>query len=183
VQIEEAIARLKESVLAETGPSVIYPIIDRLCQIYSDGSAADREKILAIGHTARIPLLAYGWFSAEEAVRTESPDRISSGLIALIIEGGAEDLRDDIMRLAVLFHSACLLKMNAVTVFGDIARLSGNAVLAEEIRAFPTRPPGTRDLPAFFVRERNKGLEFKYEDMGANYKPRKGWRWPWQRSR
>ena len=42
-----------------------------------------------------------------------SGDHVINGLLALIIEGGIVDLRDDIMRLAVLFHSARMLGLDA----------------------------------------------------------------------
>ena len=85
------------------------------------------------------------------------------GLIALVIEGGVVDFRDDIMRL--------------------VTRLSRNPSLADEIRTFPGRPRETRDLAAFMVRLRSGAGDFGYEFEGMKYKPSKRKRWPWRWAR
>jgi hypothetical protein len=141
-------------------------------------SIAGRERLSQIDRAARIPLLSYAWSSAEEAIRQKSIDRVVDGLLALIIDGGVVDLRDDIMRLAVLLHSARMLNADAAQIFADIARLSPNPDLAEEIRTFPGRPSETRDLPAFSVRIRNESGTFAYEFEGASYKPPTRRFWP-----
>ena len=183
MRIDEAIRELQRSDPGSAQLSAFYPAIDCLCQAFLDGPVSVRERIIAATKTARIPLLGYAWYSAEEAVRTGAPDRVIRGLTALVIEGGTEDLRDSIMRLAVLFHSAVLLQMDAGRVFADAARCSNNSALADEIRLFPGRTPEARDLPAFMVRGRGNGREFRYEFEGASYQPKGRRLWPWQKRR
>jgi hypothetical protein len=156
-----------------------YPAIHTICAGFAECTLAERLDMIAAAKNARNPLLCYAWFSAEEAVRTGSANCIVLGLTAVILEGGEEDLRDSIMRLAVLFHSAVLLGLDANKVFSDVAALSPNAELGAEIRNFPSRPPGSRDLPAFMVRERRRGADFVYEFIGSDLRPQKRWRWPW----
>lgn len=162
-RIDETITELNSSVLSGAGPSVCYPLIDRLCESVLHGTDADREKAANVHMAARIPLLGYAWHSAGEAIRARSPDLVVKGLIALVIEGGVVDFRDDIMRL--------------------VTRLSRNPSLADEIRTFPGRPRETRDLAAFMVRLRSGAGDFGYEFEGMKYKPSKRKRWPWRWAR
>jgi hypothetical protein len=101
---------------------------------------------------------------------------VVKGLVALVIEGGV-DPRDDIMRLAVLFHSARMLDMDAARVFAEVARLSGNPSLADEIRTFPGRPPAIRDLASLSLSVR---LKSGPGGLGYEYMPSKRRRWPWR---
>lgn len=57
MSIDETITELNSSVLSGAGPSVCYPLIDRLCESVLHGTDADREKAANVHMAARIPLL------------------------------------------------------------------------------------------------------------------------------
>jgi hypothetical protein len=156
-----------------TAPEVYVRVSD-LCRAFL---ANPQGKLDSADGVLRTALLGFAWHCAQEAVRKCSMGLVTEGLVALIIEGGGEDLRDNIVRLAVLFHSAQLLGMEAASVFQELASKSSNPLLAKEISEFPLRPPKTRNLDAFLIRTSGNGTDFHYELNAASLK-RKSWR-PW----
>lgn len=83
------------------------------------------------------------------AVRWQAPELIRLGLTALTMVGAEGDVRDSVFYLAALHYSAVKLGVDPVKLFSDLSTLAPSTSLREEMRSFPLRPPGTRDLGAF----------------------------------
>ena len=176
MKLETAISELNATVLECRSQVVIDAEISRITSVFRSASAREREGIQAVSPAARTPLLSYAWCAAEDAIRHSSPSFILSGLVALVIEGGFVDIRDSIMRLAVLYHSAIVLKMDTTKAFGDIAEMARNPRLAEEMRAFPSRSANVRDLAAFWIGTSGSAGGFRYEFQGARLRSKSLWR-------
>lgn len=129
---------------------LIAPIIDA----FRAADGVDRQKIvLKLGEGAQRALRSYAANMAVLAVRRNSADLVDLGLFALAVEGGRPDIRDSIVVLAKLYHSAVRLGMNAPRTFSDVASLVTADRLRYEMEQFPSRPTEVRDLAAFFLRE------------------------------
>ena len=96
------------------------------------------------------PLLSYAYKMAIDAVRQTSPELVVRGLAALAIEGGRIDIRDSIIPMALLHHSALKLGMDVKEVFSTSASLSSSASLIQAMRSFPQREPENKELKAFY---------------------------------
>jgi hypothetical protein len=110
-------------------------------------------------------LLGYATDMASLAIRRNAPDCVAQGLMALAIEGGREELRDSITALAMLYHSAVRLNMDAVKAFAEAATLATPGDFATAMSRFPFRPPENRDLAAFYLAEANNEDGFSYEQL------------------
>ena len=143
--------------------SVVHGMIDGLCETFAVSPLAEREAMPALEPAVRPALLDYAWRMAQQAVRNSDPSAVTRGLTALVVESGRMDIRDSIMRMAVLYHSAVALGLEPVGPFERAAQLSGNETLARELRAFPVRRPEAREIAAFHVRALGSGEGFRYE--------------------
>ena len=117
-------------------------------------------------------LIGYAYKMATDAVRQTSPDLVVRGLLALAIEGGRQDLRDSIVPMALLHHSALKLGMDARKTFETCASFSTSAPLSQAMRSFPVRRPADRDLAAFCFREVVTSNGFTYEQILPSIFPR-----------
>ncbi len=124
-----------------------------------------REIVSSMNKPAKEGFLDYAANMAVLAIRTQSPILIEQGLIGLVIEGGSQDLRDSIVVLSKLYHSAAKLGLNAGNVFEKVASLADSGVMKREIIGFPLRPQRDRDLKAFYQAE-DVGTEgFRYKSV------------------
>lgn len=110
-------------------------------------------------------LLGYATDMAALAVRRQSPGLVLEGLMALVVEGGREDIRDSIGSLAALYHSTVKLQLDAAKTFANVASLGESGALQLEMSRFPFRAPKDRDLAAFYLREINTEDGFSYEHV------------------
>src|SRR5579872_4464705 len=114
---------------------------------------------------AREGFLGYAASMAVLAVRTQSPNLIEQGLIALVIEGASQDFRDSIVALAKLYHSAVKLGLNARKAFDEVAGLADPGIIKTEMMEFPHRLPEDRDLKAFYESEEITEEGFRYKQV------------------
>jgi hypothetical protein len=129
---------------------------------------AGRRKIATkLGPEAQCAFLSLASRMAVLSVRRNAPELIVVGLCALAVEGGGSDIRDAIVALAKLYHSAIKLGMNAFDTFSSAASLATSDRLCHEMARFPHRHPVDRDLAAFFLREDLTGGEFNYTQVVA----------------
>ena len=110
-------------------------------------------------------LVGYAAEMAALAIRRGAPDCITQGLVALVIEGGREELRNSIAALAMLYHSAVRLHMDAAKLFTEVASLAVPGNLRTEMSDFPFRRPEERDLAAFSLCEVNNEDGFSYDQL------------------
>ena len=124
-----------------------------------------REIVSSMNKPAKEGFLDYAANMAVLAIRTQSPILIEQGLIGLVIEGGSLDLRDSIVVLSKLYHSAAKLGLNARNVFEKVASLADSGVMKREIIGFPLRPQRDRDLKAFDQAEDVGAERFRYKSV------------------
>lgn len=140
--------------------SAVDPLIDAFRSLASPGERAGVASKLnpdALGI-----LRAFADRMAVLAYRKQSPALIEKGLVALIILGEVDDIRDLTFYLATLHHSALKLGIDARKLFADVAALSPPTYLKDQMQRFPLRPPSSRDLSAFYLRETTteEGFDF-----------------------
>lgn len=146
IPMETALGVIVEAVLSadENGRQTIYSSLTR------------HSRCKFLGFAARMSV---------QAVRENSPALIEQGLAALVIENGGNDWRDSIVALFQLYHSACKLGMDAAAVFAKIAELAEPGVIKKEIAHFPHRPPESRSLRAFCMKEEHTAEGFCYRHI------------------
>lgn len=130
----------------------------------SDSSGRQRIVSRLSEHTSGA-LRAYAFKMSTEAVRQTSPDMVVRGLVALVIDGGRRDIRDCIIGMALLYHSALKLGMDAKSTFDTNASLSRSLPFRQAMREFPNRQPADRNLAAFYFREVTTPSGFTYEQV------------------
>jgi hypothetical protein len=159
-----------------------YATIDSLSDAFLHATQDERDNLTISTGPELTSLLGFAWHAAEEAVQTQSLNWVKKGLLAMAIEGGSVDLRDNIVRIAVLFNSARHLDPDPAILFREVAALARNPALRQAMTGFPHRPPETRDLKkAFMIHESGRGTNFSYKFRRAN--ATSGFRrfWPFSR--
>lgn len=114
--------------------------IEGIVDTYAQSVPEERQAIAALFDSRHaFTLMAYAERMAILAVRQHSLDAVRRGITALAIEGFKLDPRENILRLALLHHSASKLNEDAKLVFDSVADLA-EANAAQEIRQFALRP-------------------------------------------
>jgi len=168
MNVAELVERLNTEAVTNQRPlsPVFQTLVEQLCWELPGDPGLLAAELFHLNREAHNALIAYAWVCAAEAVRQNSTDRILTGLAALVvIENGDIDIRDTVRSLASLFHSASLLAMNTVDLFGSYARLSRSSILAARFREF-SLPPGSSSIALrhFGLRVSGKGKSFGYRD-------------------
>jgi hypothetical protein len=156
--------------LAPLRDGSVNEVIGLLTQSFAVATERERaDARAALTRPSNRVLLGYAWEMAEEAVSHRSAEFVRQGLIALAIDNGARDARDNIIRLAPLFHSAQKLNIDTENLFSEVAELCTLPLLKNAMRGFPMRKPEHRDLgKAFYIRERNTKDGFRYVQDSLN---------------
>lgn len=137
--------------------------IGNLIHTFIDASPEWRELLLA-----SVAKNWSGWFFAFSdrmaalGVREKSYDRLLDGLLALLIEGGKFDLRENIVSLGLHYHSATIIGVNPARLF-EVAASYGENVVADQMLEFLTRKPEERSLRAMGFVEGVDDDGFRYE--------------------
>ncbi|HUB81729.1 MAG TPA: hypothetical protein VMB03_23180 [Bryobacteraceae bacterium] len=140
-------------------------ILEEFCREMGEQPPHVKIEPLQLNLDARRVLLQYSTRCAVEAVRKRCPGLVANGLAAVLIENGSLDIRDTIRVLAELFHSASVLQLNAIALFGRFADIARNEGLASSIRRFslPAGSPSAA-LKHFGLRVSGTGDTFRYVD-------------------
>jgi hypothetical protein len=110
-------------------------------------------------------LLAYSAKVSELAVRKGDPELLIRGIKALAAGGGANDVRDSLVVLAQLFHSAQRLDFAVTPILEEVAGCCTDKEMEAAMRGFPARPIESRELQAFRLREADGPEGFFYESV------------------
>jgi hypothetical protein len=138
-------------------------VAGNLVNLYKRLSPVERETVHSLASERNsYTLLTFAERMATLAVREKSRERLLDGLLSLIIENYNADWRDNLTKLAPLYHSAVKIGIDPQSLFMDAASYGNNEV-AEIIRGFPLREPEDRSLEAF-------GYKESYELDGFRYK-------------
>jgi len=141
-------------------------VISSIIEAFRTSDPASRKAIASrLSQYSQKRLLGYATGLAALPVRRQSPGLVLEGLMALVVEGGREDIRDSIVSLAVLYHSAVELQLDAAKTFAGVASLGEPNALQLEMNRFPFRAPKDRNLAAFHLREINTEDGFSYEHV------------------
>lgn len=149
--------------------NAVVPMIEAFC---STSSSEERWGVASKLNPDALGILrTFADRMAVLAYRRQSPVLIQQGLTALAILGEVDDVRDLTFYLATLHYSALKLGMDARKVFYEAASLSPSALLQDQMRDFPLRPP---DLSAFKLREitTDEGFDFVQDSWDPPRVPR-----------
>ncbi len=148
---------LNSAVSAEAGPfcprrgSTTGNLVDQLVTSFCSANQEEKDSAAsALSPRAKAALRGYAWLCAEDAIKGDSGDLVSRGLVAMAIaHGPSDDPGDHLINVAILFRSAQKLGLNATAVFAAAADLT-KPLLNEWIRSFPAHSPGKYDLEKGF---------------------------------
>ncbi len=138
-------------------------VVGKLVNLYKQLSSEEREIMRSLtSERNSYTLLAFAERMAALGVREESRERLLDGLLALIIENYNADWRDNLTKLAPLYHSAVKIGVDPQGLFTEAASYGNNEV-AEIVREFPRREPENRSIEAFGYREYYGEDRFRYK--------------------
>ena len=89
---------------------------------------------------------------AVEAVRQQDYDLVKKGIILHSIENARYDLRDNIIRLSLLYNSGKKLKEDPDILFREIAKISDSKI-KNVLLSFPKRTPENKSITAMGYKE------------------------------
>lgn len=138
-------------------------VMGNLVNLYKRLSPEKRETVQSLtSERNSYTLLAFAERMAALGVREGSRERLLDGLLALIIENYNADWRDNLTKLAPLYHSAVKIGIDPQGLFMEAASYGNNEV-AEVIREFPQREPEDRSIEAFGYKEFHEIDGFRYK--------------------
>lgn len=142
--------------------------IHKLCHIFSAADAGTRSDIAS--YVEDKFCFAFLWFAklmAEKAVRESCPEAIWDGLMAILIENGRFDFRENVPRLVLLHHSATKLGLDCADLFARASRLAVSSELevGRVVHDFPRLLMG-QGLGSFLYEETGSGASFAYRKLG-----------------
>ncbi len=113
-------------------PNAADAACSRLVALYAKVTGEERAVIREAGTPGQYRVLyVFGERMAVLAVRRADPELVFEGLVANAIEGFRWDPRENLMRLALLHHSATKLRADAPALFQRAASLAVGEVAAE----------------------------------------------------
>jgi hypothetical protein len=118
--------------------------------------------VQAFGSQHSFTLLIFTMRMALLAVRERSAQRVTQGLLALVIENARYDSREDLIMLSLLNHSAEKIGADPVVLF-EQAALVATPQMAEHLKAFLQRAPGLKRIESMEFREVEAPDGFRYE--------------------
>jgi hypothetical protein len=114
-------------------------IFEELCRTYRESDDFERTLIRSmIDYKPSAAFVGYSELAAVEAIRSKRTVAIQNALIAHVIENLAwGDVRDNLVRLGLVYHCARAIDPNPADFFLDAAKIAGpamSAVLADFVR-------------------------------------------------
>jgi hypothetical protein len=126
-------------------------------------SPEERADLIASLDALHAPVLrAFAERMASFAVRQRSSEPLRRGLLALALGGAADDEREMIMVLPLIYRSAQLIDADPDSLFGETSQALGGGTASELIRDFPARSVEDRSLTAFGFTEGRDADGFRY---------------------
>jgi hypothetical protein len=130
-------------------------LLERLCPVYFECGADDRERIRQIVGRYRYAVDPVRWYANAAAKKIEGPDDeqwLLKGLAAVSIENCGMDFRDTTFTMTALWVGAEAAGIDPKPHFRSVAKLSGTSAtrgrcgsMARTLERFGVAP-GTRDL-------------------------------------
>jgi hypothetical protein len=140
--------------------------IRELCHIFSAADAGMRSDIASyVDHKFSFAFLWFAKLMAEKAIRESCPEAIWEGLMAILIENFAYDVRDTVPRLVLLHHSATKIGLDCADLFARASKLAVSEKASRIVHDFPQWPTG-RGLGSYLYEETGSGASFIYRKLG-----------------
>ena len=137
----------------------------KLCKLFRESTPAQRQQIRAFRNVSggRWIVPAVDTLASGEPTAVPPEVRVRDALTWQAIEGGAHDIRDSLMSIVLIYHSAARLGMDVVALFDEVAELAAPD-MREAIASFPRRAQEDRSLAAFSYVEipTAKGVRYEY---------------------
>ncbi|MFB9831703.1 hypothetical protein [Actinoallomurus acaciae] len=115
---------------------------------------------LMLGALSETLLTAYCQRMAVLAVREREPRWLVLGLRAAALASRIDDIRNVIIVLSLLWHSAQLIDQSAMSMFSGVADGAGR--FGEALNSFAARDEKDKSLSAMMYSVRGDGAEFDY---------------------
>ncbi len=164
-QLSQAYAPQEMQDLVDVRPTAADAIVTDLCRAYRAGSPAVRSFIRSgIDSESAWTLLTFSKRAAVLAVRKGEPDLIRDSLIAHAIEDlAAEDVRDNMVALGLVYHCARTVDPRPEGVFHEVAQIAAPPI-AQLLTDFVRRPDLDGILSAMGWREvrTEQGVGFRW---------------------
>ena len=145
-------------------PSSLDHYISQLIETYITTSPSQQHTISeAFSDEHSFVFLGYAQRMAALAVRDKSPSVIYKGLAALALENARFDVRENMIVMATLLHSARKIGINPKKLFEDAARLATDEELIEALRNFPDRSDRDNILEVMGYEETTAPDGFRYK--------------------
>jgi hypothetical protein len=147
-------------------PSAADSTVADLCRRYRVGTRVTQSFLrVEMDFERAWALLTFSKRAAILGVRTGEPDLIRDSLIAHAIENlAAEDVRDNMVALGLVFHCARAIHPEPVVVFDEVAEVAGRAI-SQLLKDFVRRPDLDRILTSMGWREvqTQQGVGYRWE--------------------
>lgn len=111
-------------------------------------------------------LESFGVRSATLGARHQNPDLITEGLIALRLGWPADDVREQIMDLAPMYHAAHRIGADPAEIFRMAAAVARHNDFSSFLEEFLSRPESEKSLKALGFREVNHADGLRFEPGG-----------------
>jgi len=136
--------------------------IERLIDAFASSDPAGREKMTQqVDRSFAGVFSGYAMRAAMESIRRNDPELLKRGLIALAIENAKTDWRDTLPYLALIYHSAGKLNVNASDLFRNTATIVFPQ-FQRLLEGFLNRREEMRSIEYFHYKEAGAGDTFSY---------------------
>jgi hypothetical protein len=115
---------------------------------------------LMLGELGETLLPAYCHRMAVMAVREEEPKWLDLGLRAAALSCRVDDIRNVIIVLSLLWHSAQLIGQSPMSVFAGVADSAGR--FGEALNSFAARDAKDKSISVMMYSAHGDGAEFNY---------------------
>jgi hypothetical protein len=143
-------------------PEFVEPLLLDIVKSFSSSSESQRRQMLTMMSLRASDV--FGWYArklAGQAVRNQSVNDLSNGLVALAIAAPNGDMRDLFSPLALLYRSAVELKQDPAILFDAVSRLTTEPG-RKLFKSFLNRPENLKSIDVFGFSKGTGPLGFDY---------------------
>lgn len=149
-------------------PCQVDEILTEVVEIAQALSPFERPAVQKIFSRDRALLRAFAARMASLAVREASEERLRAGLSALVIENFADDARETLMELSILFDAARRIGVSPEAVFSQAIQWA-SLQAAEQLRTYLARDPGLQRIESmgYSASSDRDGFRYRHQWTGA----------------
>jgi len=148
-------------------PIPLDDVLQRFVRDFMSADDANRAQVLQqLTPRYRQLLCSFGIRSATLGARHHSPDQITEGLIALRLGWPLDDVREQIMDLAPMYHAVVRAGADPAEIFRMAATIARDADFSSFLEEFISRPDDDKSLKALGFREVTHADGLRFEPGG-----------------